>query len=260
MGKQFQKILLASCAVIVTAAGASLSVKAHDEATPPFDLEQTQAVHKIIEHYLLENPKIVMDAAEAYRVQQEQEQQQQAQTAIEDNMDVLTHSEAPSIGPADASVTVVEFFDYNCGYCKRALPDVQKAVEADKDVRFVFKEMPILGPTSQTAAEWALAAHKQGKYFEYHSALMEFRGPKEEAQLAKIATDLGLDVEKMKQDAKSDDIQKLLEEDINLAQKIGISGTPAFIINGELYGGYLGEDGLQAAIDKARASQEDNEG
>lgn len=246
MRKHYKKILITSSVIAGFAVASASMLRA--ETQESFDAKQTLAIESIIQDYLMKNPKIVMDAAKAYQEQQEAEQQQLTQSAIEDNIGTLTSKDAPSIGPVDADITVVEFFDYNCGYCKRALPDIQAAVKADPKVRFVFKEMPILGPSSLTAAQWALAAQKQDKYFEFHRALMEFRGNKEESELAKIATNLGLDVEQMKKDAQSPEIQQLIKEDIDLAQKIGVTGTPAFIIGKSFYGGYLGEDGLMNAI------------
>lgn len=153
----------------------------------------------------------------------------------------------------------MEFFDYNCGYCKRAIPDIQNVLKDDENVRFVFKEMPILGPSSRTAALWALAAHNQDKYFDYHVALMEFRGPKEEAQLEKLARDAGLDVEKMKQDIADGNIEEELNKVMSVASEIGVSGTPAFIVGETFIPGYIGEDGLKEAI-KAEREKAKNDG
>lgn len=216
---------------------------------------QKAALGDVIKDYLMENPQVIFDAIDAHRENEEKKQQEQAASAIKDNLAKLTAADAPSIGPADADVTIVEFFDYNCGYCKRALPDVQAISEKDKKVRFVFKEMPILGPTSMTAAQWAMAAKKQGKYFEYHSALMEFRGPKEEKQLEKLAKDLGLDVDQMKKDASSSDVQAMIDADVALARTIGINGTPAFIVGETLYPGYIGENGMVNAIKETREAK-----
>jgi len=234
------------------ALGQVSSSQAQDDV---FNAAQKDAMGPIIRDYILENPQVIFDAIDAQRAQEEQKQQEQAASAIKDNIAKLTSADAPSIGPADADVTIVEFFDYNCGYCKRALPDVQSISQSDKKVRFVFKEMPILGPTSMTAAQWALAAKKQDKYFEYHVALMQHKGQKEEKQLSKIAKDLGLDVEKMKKDANSDDVQAMIDADIALARTIGINGTPAFIVEETLYPGYIGEDGMLAAIEDARENK-----
>jgi len=191
---------------------------------------QKEALGGVIKDYLMENPQVIFDAIEAHRINEEKRQQEQAESAIKDNLAKLTSADSPSIGPADADVTIVEFFDYNCGYCKRALPDVV------------------------STAKWAMAAHKQGKYFEYHSALMEFRGPKEEKQLEKLAKDVGLDLDQMKKDANSGEIQAMIDADVALARTIGINGTPAFIVGETLYPGYIGEDGMVNAIKEARAA------
>ncbi len=222
-----------------------------------FSAAQKDAMGGIIKDYLMENPQVIFDAIEAHRENEEIRQQEQAANAIKDNIAKLTAADAPAYGAsaADADVTIVEFFDYNCGYCKRVLPDIAAITKDDKKVRFVFKEMPILGPTSLSAAKWALAAKEQGKYFEYHSALMEHRGPKEEKNLEKLAEGLGLDVEKMKADANSDAIQALIDADVALARTIGINGTPAFIVGETLYPGYIGEDGMKDAVKEARAAQ-----
>ncbi|MGH1398734.1 MAG: DsbA family protein [Alphaproteobacteria bacterium] len=219
-----------------------------------FNDTQKGEIEGIVKAYLMENPDVIFDSIEAYKAKQAEEEASKAQNAIKDNLAAMTAEDAPSIGAsaADADVTVIEFFDYNCGYCKRAIPDIQSVVKDDAKVRFVFKEMPILGPTSRVAASWALAAHKQGKYFDYHVAIMEHRGPKNEEELSKLAEKLGLDADKMKEDANSEEIKKELEEDIAFAREIGINGTPAFIIGGKLYGGYLGKDGLKATIKETR--------
>ena len=217
-----------------------------------FSAAQKEELGTIIKEYLMDNPSVIMEAVESYRTQQEREAQKQAEERIAANIDALTSSDAPSVGNPEADVTVVEFFDYNCGYCKRALPDIQKVVDQDDNVRFVFQEMPILGDSSRKAAEWALAAHNQGKYFEYHVALMEHRGPKEDDQLEKLASDVGLDVEQMKKDIASGDIDKELQEALNMAREIGVSGTPAFIVGKTFIPGYIGEDGLKEAISQER--------
>ncbi|MCK6418773.1 MAG: DsbA family protein [Alphaproteobacteria bacterium] len=213
---------------------------------------QKEEISKLVEKLLLEKPEIIVKGLDAYQANEQKKQEEQARKAIKDNKDALMGEGQPSAGNPKGDVTIVEFFDYNCGYCKRALPDIQALLKEDKNVRFVFKDLPILGPSSVTAAQWALAAHKQGRYFDYHAALMEFQGPKEEATLEKIAADLKLDVAKMKADAASAEIKTMIEKEQALAEKLGINGTPAFIIGDELYPGFIGADGFKAAIAKAR--------
>jgi len=228
-------------------AGTASNAKAED-----FTEAQKEALHEIIKEYLMENPEIIMNSVEAHRAKQMAEAAKRSQEKLTDFLDELTGSDAPSIGSKDADITVVEFFDYNCGYCKRAVPDIQAILETDKNVRFVFQEMPILSEASELAAKWALAAHKQGRYFDYHVALMNHRGNKDEAALVAVAEELELDVEQMKKDAASEDVEKAIQESRKISQEIGIRGTPAFIVNGELKRGYLGKDGIAKAIEKAR--------
>lgn len=214
-----------------------------------------EQIEGIISQYLQDNPEAILDSLEGYRNREEKKRQVQTQDGIEKNWDKLTAKDAPSIGAADAKITVVEFFDYNCGYCKRALPDIQELVKNNNDVRVVFQEMPILSPGSRDAARWALAAHKQGKYFDYHAALMDHRGPKNADELKKLAEDIGLDIDKLMKDVESDEVKAMMEEHIMLGRKIGVQGTPAFIVQKKFYPGYLGPDGLEDAVKDARENK-----
>ncbi len=218
------------------------------------------AVEKIIKDYLMENPEAIIDSLESYREKQERDQRVSASQSIEKNQAYLTGADLPSIGSADADVVVVEFFDYNCGYCRKAVPDIQTILDTDKNVRFVFQEMPILSPSSAEIARWSLASHKQGKYFEYHAALMAHKGSKTPKNLKKLAKDVGLDANKLEKDAGSEAVKVQLEKSMTMAREIGIRGTPAFIVNGELYPGYLGEEGLKQSIEKARENSDKKEG
>lgn len=234
------------------AAGFLLSQTHESVAAKTFSKEEKTAIETIIQDYIDDNPEIVMKALQAAQIKQEKERQASAQEKIKSLEDYFKNSSLPSLGRPNADVTVVEFFDYNCGYCKRALADVQEIAEQDKNVRFVFQEMPILSQSSLDAAKWAMAAHQQGKYFEYHAALMEFRGPKNKSNLEKLAKDAGLDVERLKSDVDSDAVNKAVQESVNIARQIGITGTPAFIINNQLYPGYIGKKAMEKAIKDAR--------
>ena len=218
---------------------------------------QAQALTKddvkgIVAEYLKENPGAIVEALEAYRVQEEQKMEKEPEAKLKQYAPYFADKSHPSMGPADAKVTIVEFFDYNCGYCKRALPDIQAALSENKDVRVVFQEMPILSPLSQSAAKYALAAHKQGKYFDFHSALMKFEGNKTDEALTKNAGEVGLNVEQLKKDIASPEIQAQIEKSAEAAREIGIQGTPAFIVGDTLFRGYIGPDGMKKAIEDAR--------
>lgn len=243
----FSAIFIISGAVPATAADA-------------FTAEQKAQLEQLMEQYLLNNGEIILQSVDNFRTQEEAQMEAKAEVTIQENLKVLASADAPDTGNPDGDITVIEFFDYNCGYCKRAVPDIQALIKEDKNVRFVFREMPILGPTSLTAAQWAVAAHKQDKYFEFHAAVMKHAGQKTESEMVKIAENLGLDVEQMKKDANSETVKKQIETDMELARMIGINGTPAFIIDGKLFPGYLGPDGLKSAIESAREKSDKQDG
>ena len=148
----------------------------------------------------------------------------------------------------------MEFFDYNCHFCKGALPAVQSLLEKDKNVRIVFKEFPILGPTSETAAKWALAADKQKKYFEYHKAMMNNKEPINDALLEKVAKNVGMDVDKAKAYIALPEVQLQLQKNRALASELDINGTPAFIIGDDISRGAIPEDEMEQKISAVRAA------
>ena len=246
-------LTVSALAIMALSPLVTTTAQAEDAA---FSADQTKEIISILEKHLQDKPDIVIDAIKKFEENEQAAEEQKAKASITDNLAKLNAADLPSFGNPDGDVTVVEFFDYNCGYCKRAVPDIQKITAKDKNVRFVFQEMPILGPSSRTAAQYALAAHKQGKYFDYHAALMKARGQKNAASLEKIGKTLGLDVDQLKADAKSAEVKQQIEDSITLASTIGIRGTPAFIVDGKLFRGYLGPDGLQDEINKSRESKD----
>lgn len=147
---------------------------------------------------------------------------------------------------------MVEFFDYNCGYCRKALEEIKIVLKDEKNLKIIFMDMPILGPPSLEAAKWSLAAHKQGKYFEYHQALLEFDGQKNEKTLKKLAKKVGLDVKKLEKEKDSKDIAAILDKNIQQAQNLGIRGTPGFILDGQLYPGFMPAAQIKQYIADAR--------
>lgn len=222
-------------------------------AAGEFTAEQKTQIQGIFKDYLMENPEIIAEAMTALQIKQQQQQQEQAIVKLEAHKEFFNSADLGTAGNKDGDVTVIEFFDYNCGYCKKAFEDVNALLEKDKNVKVVFVEMPILSPASQTAAQWALAAKEQGKYFEFHAALMEFQGNKDEAALTDIATKLGLDVEKMKTDAASEKTQGILDKSMEVARDIGIQGTPAFAVGKQLFRGYIGTEALIQSVQDERS-------
>lgn len=224
-------------------------------AETTFDDDQKAAMKELFREFLMENPEVIMESVEQYQINQTQA----AEQAFEDNLaevtPALTAADAPDVGNSEGDVTIIEFFDYNCGYCHRAFDDIAKLVEADDKVRVVFREYPILSPASEVAARWALAAQKQDKYFEFHKAVMEFEGPKTEETLGEIAGELGLDLDKLKQDAEAEDIKQAIADNRKYAEQLGVQGTPAFIIGKQIVRGYVGYDGLKALVEDQRSKE-----
>ncbi len=228
------------------------SARAEDDAI--FSAEQKEAIEKVVHDYLLENGEVITNSIERLQKKYLRVQEEKNAERLEELESVFETADLPIAGNPDGDVTIVEFFDYNCGYCKRAFSDVKKLIENDKNVRVVFIEMPILSALSEDAAKWALAVYTAApeKYFDFHSALMSSRAPKSEGDLKKIVKDLGLDPKETEKAANSDEVANRLQDMIGYGSELGISGTPAFIINGQIVRGHMGYTGMKAAIDNAR--------
>jgi len=211
-------------------------------------------VETIIHDYIMENPFFILQAIDKY--QKETIQKSVSQAMEKNYRKLFENDQSPQTDNADtADITVVEFFDYNCGYCKRALPMVNALIASDPKVRFIYKEFPILGPTSITAAKWALAANKQGKYVAFHNELMTLKGSLNESKLEKIAKNIGLDIKKLKQDAESDEVKKQIEETHAIASDLNIGGTPAFLVGEEIIPGGLSLDDIKKLIAEKRKAK-----
>ncbi len=220
-----------------------------------FNANQRDELGTIIREYLMQNPEVLRDAFQELQRREQMVEAERAQSLIKEHADNLFRSNDDLIaGNPDGSVTMVEYFDYNCGYCKRAMPDVLKLVDDDKDLKIVMKEFPILGPGSTFAARAALASRKQGKYWEFHLALMQQRGQANEQSVLRVAEKLGLDIDKLKQDMESNDVERVLQTNLAVAQSLGINGTPAFIIDDKLIPGAVGYEALASSVGEVRDS------
>jgi len=205
--------------------------QAKGAAPAAFTPGQRQQVEQIIKKYLVANPEIFLDVQNALEAKMAKEQAEKLKVAIAKNAaEIYRESDASVAGNPDGDITVVEFFDYNCGYCKRGLHDVIKLVDTDPKVRVVFKELPILSKGSEEASHVALAARKQGKYWEMHRAMLSAKGHMNEAAALRIAEKLGLDVEKLKKDMASPEVKEEVAKSEALAKKMGVNGTPHFLV------------------------------
>jgi protein-disulfide isomerase len=204
---------------------------------PMAALEEKRIVD-IVHTYLTKNPEILVDMTNELDKRHQAEQAEQQEKTISENADAIFRSPlAYTTGNPNGDVTVVEFFDYNCGFCRRALPDLVKLVDNDDKVRVVFKELPIFGDDSEGAAKAALAAGKQGKYFEMHQKLFSEPGKADKAKALKIAQELGLDVPQLEKDMEDASIQQALDEAKELGQKLGLQGTPLYLVGDRMIPG-----------------------
>ena len=230
---------------------APLNVSAADKTAP---ISQ-DALGEAIRTYLLENPDVmaeVFENTQKYLIAEDEKRQSEM---LKKNSDALYNDERDfSIGSPDAPITIVEFFDYNCGYCKRAFPDIMKLTQKNPNVRVVFKEFPILGPASEQAARVALASKGDGKYFAIHQGLLNARGSVSGAALSSLIEKHGLNADEIVTRGKNKDIDAHIKDVRNLAQSLGVSGTPAFIIDNQLFSGALIYDDMQSLIDEIRGS------
>jgi len=197
------------------------------------------ATEEIIRSYLLENPEVIEEALIALQAQRNAEEAEASRTAILDNRTQLVNLETDyALGPDDAAVTVVEFFDYRCGYCKRSAEWASELpAKFDNQVRVVFKEFPILSPESAKAAIGALAAGRQGKYVEMHQALMRSPSDFTDDDIAEIAEQVGVDMDQWREDIEDNALIDQIDANFNLAQTIGANATPTFVIGDELFSG-----------------------
>jgi protein-disulfide isomerase len=221
-----KRILSVAMISAVLAVGSS-HLQAQDNA-PVFDKKQTEAIEGIVKGYLLKNPEVLREVIAELNKRQEA-------AAAEKRKEFLSsiYKDDSPFSSGKGKYTVVEFFDYNCGYCRHAFNEVVKLTDVEKDVRVVFIEFPILSEESRKASEFAIAAAKQNKYWEYHRALMNEAGPATEEKALKVAAKLGLNVEQLKKDRASPETQAIIEKNLALGNSMGVQGTPAFFVGDE---------------------------
>lgn len=215
-----------------------------------------QEVAAVIEYLRQKDPEIVLKAVQAWWDEQEQFRQQQQVGRIAANWEALARAEGdPAIGPEDADAVLVEFFDYRCGFCKRVLDDVMALAAADGRLRIVFKEFPILGPPSVVAARASLAADRQGKWTEFHVALMSAPGGLDEDRIMDIAAETGLDIAQLRADMESESVTATIERNRVLANALGIRGTPAFLVKNAIVPGAASQEDLAKLVAGAREAR-----
>lgn len=234
------------CLIAGVMLGASAAVQADQQRLPVDQVEQ------IVRDYLLREPEIVYDALQELQRRQAEAAAAQQRAAIADNRDQLLEApHTPVGGNPDGDVTLVEFFDYRCAYCRRVVPSMQTLLEEDRNLRMVFKDLPVLGPDSVRAAQAALASRLQDGYVPFHFALMA-ADDLSMAGIRAIAKSLGLDPDRLERDMASAEVGAAIEANYALANELGIEGTPAFVIGDQLVPGAVEKARLEQLIREAR--------
>ncbi|CCF19053.1 Outer membrane protein [Pseudorhizobium banfieldiae] len=226
--------------------------------TPALALEEDEKkeMGQFIREYLLENPEVMLEVQAALEAKQQSQRLEQAGQAVAANHDAIFNSEDDiALGNPDGDVTVVEFFDYNCGYCKRAMADMEKVLATDPKVRFVLKELPILGADSLDAHRVSNAVRliAPEKYGEFHRALLGSTGTATEESAIKVAAALGISEADIRKSMAENPNDQLVRDAYTLATNLGVTGTPTYIVGNEALFGAVGDDALQEKIANVRA-------
>ena len=208
-------------------------------------------IESIIHEYIMNNPELIIKSVEKLRQVAEQEDDDKKNFLIKNFELFANDKNIPWQGEKNASVILIEFFDYNCGYCKKSLDAITNILKSYNNIKVSFRDYPILSTTSTSAAKAALAAQKQGKYFNFHSNLMKFQGNLTEEEIFNIAKSSGLKIKQLKLDMDDPEIVTIINDTRDLAKSLGIRGTPTFLINGKLFAGALDENRLKFLIDEA---------
>jgi len=210
-------------------------------------------VKELVYEAIRENPEIVLEAIAILRQRDAEAQAKKTADVLESERDALEHDpNAPVLGNPDGDVTIVEFFDYNCPYCKRVTPIVEKLLKEDGNIRLVHREWPILSQGSVFAAKAALAARAQGKYPEFYREMMALKGRADEGSVMRVAKRLGLDINKLRADMESGAVQAHIDESMRLSRALGINGTPAFVIGKTVVPGFIDREKFDELIGNVR--------
>ena len=207
-----------------------------------------QEIENIIKKYILENPEILIESLERFTANQKEKEQKNFVNILNNFYDTKVYESLPRIGNIDSKLIIIEFVDYNCGYCKKTLSTISKLIKNFDNIQIVFIDYPILSESSEIAARASLAANEQNAYFEYHTILLNNTKSINENILYKIAKELSLDIEKFKKDISSEKIKNNIIKNIKFANSLKIKGTPTFIIGKQILPGAYDYEKLKKII------------
>ncbi len=232
-----------------------LPLFAQEKIKESFSENEMATIKKLALEALLENPEILREASRILQAREEQIRNDNVSEQIREYSSELTDTkDTVVIGNPAGDITIIEFFDYNCPYCKTAAKDLQELIKSDENIKFIPREWPILNDNSVIAARAALASIAQGKYKEYHWRLMK-EGSLTEAKIFEIAKDLKIDISNLKKDMESEFVVNHIAKSTALARRIGFSGTPLFIIEGDFFPGFVPLEELELIISDIRESR-----
>jgi protein-disulfide isomerase len=225
-----------------------------------FSSSQKSEIEKIIREYLIANPEVLQDAMSEFEKRQAVAEAAKHKAAVKENADELFQSKHQvTAGNPQGDVTFVEFFDYNCGYCKRAMTDMMDLMKADPKLKVVLKEFPVLSAGSVEAAQVGVAVRMQDptgkKYLDFHQKLLTGRGAADKARAMAVAKEVGLDMAKLEKDLASAEVRNTLEENFKLAEAMGMNGTPSYVIGKQVVIGAVGVESLREKISNARCGK-----
>src|SRR5467141_2119000 len=234
--------------------------------TPPaasaqsFSDGQRGDIETIVRNYLLAHPEVLEEAMTELSKRQAAAEAEKHEASISQNADTIFNSpRGVVLGNKDGDVTFVEFFDYNCGYCKRAMADMLDLLKTDPKLKVVLKEFPVLSEGSVEAARVAVAVRMQDpggkKYLDFHQKLLGGRGPADKARAMAAAKDAGLDVARIEKDMSSDEVKATIEENFKLADALGLNGTPSYVVGSDVVVGAVGFNTLKEKVNAARCGK-----
>ena len=218
-----------------------------------FSADQRHEIESIVKGYLLEHPEVLQDImAELDKRQQAAEVEKHRAAVAEYNATLFRSPHQVVLGNPQGDVTMVEFFDYNCGFCKRAMSDMLDLLKTNPNLKFVLKEFPVLGEGSVEAAHVAVAVRMQDvtgkKYIEFHQKLLGGRGPADKVHALAVAKEVGFDMARIEKDMGSDEVKKTIDESMRLADALGVTGTPSYVVGDEVVVGAVGIDALRQKL------------
>ena len=241
-------------------AAAALLMLALPVAAQEFSAPQKGEIERIIKEYLISHPEVLQEAIAELDKRQAAADVEKAKAAVAGNAETLFNSTRQVVlGNPKGDVTMVEFFDYNCGFCKKAMADMFELLKDDPKLRIILKEFPVLGPGSVEAARVAVAVRMQDKtgkkYLEFHQKLLGGRGQADKARALAVAKEVGMDMKRIDADLGSDEIKVSIEESLKLAETLGLNGTPSYIVGTDVVVGAVGLDALRVKVSTARCGK-----